>query len=115
MYNIISLGFSKLYYFYDIVFLLLKTFRPRKRFEPGTMKFNLHKQANASLNSGIDLKDVVRLPQGEDSNDWIAVHGENTTFIIHGPVWWRGFGFLFQCLSFFPGRVSLHQVIVEIK
>ncbi|KAL5007805.1 hypothetical protein ScPMuIL_016611 [Solemya velum] len=51
-----------------------RTFRPRKRFEPGTMKFNLHKQANASLNSGIDLKDVVRLPQGEDTNDWIAVH-----------------------------------------
>ncbi|XP_078332345.1 MOB kinase activator 3B-like isoform X4 [Crassostrea virginica] len=51
-----------------------KTFRPKKRFEPGTMKFNLHKQANASLNSGIDLKEVVKLPPGEDMNDWIAVH-----------------------------------------
>ena len=39
------------------------------------MKFNLHKQANASLNSGIDLKEVVKLPPGEDMNDWIAVHG----------------------------------------
>ncbi|KAK3102127.1 hypothetical protein FSP39_009026 [Pinctada imbricata] len=38
------------------------------------MKFNLHKQANASLNSGIDLKEVVKLPAGEDMNDWIAVH-----------------------------------------
>ncbi|OWF46758.1 MOB kinase activator 3B-like [Mizuhopecten yessoensis] len=52
-----------------------KTFRPRKRgiFE-GTIKFKLHKQANASLNSGIDLQEVVKLPHGEDRNDWIAVH-----------------------------------------
>lgn len=55
--------------------LYFQTFRPKKRFEPGTMKFNLHKQANASLNSGIDLKEVVKLPPGEDMNDWIAVHG----------------------------------------
>lgn len=55
--------------------MYLQTFRPKKRFEPGTMKFNLHKQANASLNSGIDLKEVVKLPPGEDMNDWIAVHG----------------------------------------
>lgn len=57
------------------VVLYFQTFRPKKRFEPGTMKFNLHKQANASLNSGIDLKEVVKLPPGEDMNDWIAVHG----------------------------------------
>ncbi|XP_060593239.1 MOB kinase activator 3B-like isoform X2 [Ruditapes philippinarum] len=51
-----------------------KTFRPKKKFESGTLKFNLHKQANASLNSGIDLKEVVKLPPGEDQNDWVAVH-----------------------------------------
>ncbi|CAL1535100.1 unnamed protein product [Lymnaea stagnalis] len=51
-----------------------KTFKPKKRFESGTLKYNLHKQANASLNSGIDLKEVVKLPPGEDVNDWIAVH-----------------------------------------
>ncbi|GAB1605142.1 MOB kinase activator 3B-like isoform X1 [Argonauta hians] len=51
-----------------------QTFRPKKRFEPGTMKYELHKQANASLNAGIDLKEVVRLPPNEDINDWIAVH-----------------------------------------
>ena len=39
------------------------------------MKYSLHKQANASLNSGIHLKEVVKLPPGEDINDWIAVHG----------------------------------------
>ena len=52
-----------------------QTFKPKKGFERGTLKFNLHKQANASLNSGIDLKEVVKLPPGEDVNDWIAVHG----------------------------------------
>ncbi|XP_076472121.1 MOB kinase activator 3B-like [Babylonia areolata] len=51
-----------------------RTFRPKKGFERGTLKFSLHKQANASLNSGIDLKEVVKLPPGEDVNDWIAVH-----------------------------------------
>ncbi|XP_076116076.1 MOB kinase activator 3B-like isoform X1 [Mytilus galloprovincialis] len=52
----------------------VKTFKPKKKFEQGTLKFNLHKQANASLSSGIDLKEVVRLPPQEDLNDWIAVH-----------------------------------------
>ncbi|CAG5118342.1 unnamed protein product [Candidula unifasciata] len=56
------------------LFLKDKTFKPKKRFESGTLKYNLHKQANASLNSGIDLKEVVKLPPGEDVNDWIAVH-----------------------------------------
>ena len=53
-----------------------QTFRPKKKFETGTLKYNLHKQANASLNSGIDLKEVVKLPPNEDLNDWVAVHGK---------------------------------------
>ena len=57
-------------------FSLLQTFRPKKKFEVGTMKYSLHKQAQASLNSGINLKFVVKLPGAEDLNDWIAVHGE---------------------------------------
>ena len=36
----------------------------------------MHKRANASLHSGIDLKTVVKLPPEEDLNDWIAVHGK---------------------------------------
>ncbi|CAH0383638.1 unnamed protein product [Bemisia tabaci] len=51
-----------------------KTFRPKKKFNPGTMRYSLHKQAQASLNSGINLRSVVQLPEGEDLNDWIAVH-----------------------------------------
>ena len=59
--------------------VFLQTFRPKKGFDRGTLKFSLHKQANASLNSGIDLKEVVKLPPGEDVNDWIAVHGKAWT------------------------------------
>ena len=35
-----------------------KTFRPKKKFQPGTLKYSLHKQAQASLNSGINLRSV---------------------------------------------------------
>ncbi|XP_035725223.1 MOB kinase activator-like 3 [Vespa mandarinia] len=51
-----------------------KTFRPKKKFVYGTICYSLHKQAQASLNSGINLRSVVRLPPKEDINDWIAVH-----------------------------------------
>jgi hypothetical protein len=56
------------------VFAKDKTFRPRKRFEPGTQRFELYKKAQASLKSGLDLRSVVRLPPGETIDDWIAVH-----------------------------------------
>ncbi|XP_050185372.1 MOB kinase activator 3B [Myiozetetes cayanensis] len=51
-----------------------KTFRPKRKFEPGTQRFELHKRAQASLYSGLDLKAAVQLPSGEDQNDWVAVH-----------------------------------------
>ncbi|MGH0172132.1 UNVERIFIED_CONTAM: hypothetical protein FKN15_002956 [Acipenser sinensis] len=51
-----------------------KTFRPKRKFEPGTQRFELHKKAQASLNSGVDIKAAVQLPHGEDLNDWVAVH-----------------------------------------
>ncbi|KAI9564104.1 hypothetical protein GHT06_007842 [Daphnia sinensis] len=51
-----------------------KTFKPKKKFEPGTLRYSLHTQAQASLSSGINLRAAVLLPPGEDLNDWIAVH-----------------------------------------
>ena len=33
----------------------------------------------ASLNAGLDLKNAVALPDDEEKNDWIAVHGKITT------------------------------------
>ena len=44
------------------------------------MRYSLHTQAQASLNSGINLRAAVLLPPGEDLNDWIAVHGTHISF-----------------------------------
>lgn len=67
-----------------------KTFRSKKKNIPeGTLRYDLHKRANASLHSGIDLKQVVRLPPDEDLNDWIAVHVVdffNRINVIYGVV-----------------------------
>ncbi|CAG0887314.1 unnamed protein product, partial [Cyprideis torosa] len=66
-----------------------KTFRPKKKFVPGTLKYSLHKQAQASLNAGKNLRYAVRLPPGEDLNDWIAVHVVdffNRINLIYGTV-----------------------------
>jgi len=71
------------------VFSKERTFRPKKRFDPGTTKFELHKKAQASLRSGLDLKSIVVLPEGEDLNDWIAVHVVdffNRINLIYGTV-----------------------------
>ncbi|KPP75466.1 MOB kinase activator 3A-like [Scleropages formosus] len=51
-----------------------RTFRPKRKFEPGTQRFELHKKAQASLNAGLDLKQAVQLPHGENLHDWVAVH-----------------------------------------
>lgn len=56
-------------------YALFQTFRPKKRFTQGTIRYSLHKQAQASLQSGINLRQVVKLPEGENMNDWTAVHG----------------------------------------
>ena len=47
-----------------------KTFRPKKKFQPGTMKYSLHKQAQASLNSGINLRQVTFVPSWNIGNKW---------------------------------------------
>ncbi|KAI6200753.1 hypothetical protein M3Y96_00767500 [Aphelenchoides besseyi] len=51
-----------------------KTFRPKKKFPIGTLRYNLHKTAQATLNSGLDLLKVVKLPPEETFEDWLAVH-----------------------------------------
>ncbi|KAH8403285.1 hypothetical protein KR222_009705 [Zaprionus bogoriensis] len=66
-----------------------KTFKPKKGFTAGTIRYSLHKQAQASLNSGINLRQVVRLPEGENMNDWLAVHVVdffNRINLIYGTV-----------------------------
>lgn len=69
--------------FYLTPNLLTQTFRPKKRFTQGTIRYSLHKQAQASLNSGINLRQVVKLPDGENMNDWVAVHGIHNIYDIY--------------------------------
>lgn len=54
-----------------------QTFRPKKKFPIGTLRYNLHKQAQATLHSGLDLKAAVRLPPNENFEDWLAVHSKS--------------------------------------
>ncbi|PAV77803.1 hypothetical protein WR25_01359 [Diploscapter pachys] len=51
-----------------------KTFRPKKKFPQGSLRYSLHKQAEATLHSGVDLRAAVKLPNNESFDDWIAVH-----------------------------------------
>ncbi|ELV09257.1 MAP kinase-interacting serine/threonine-protein kinase 2 [Tupaia chinensis] len=66
-----------------------KTFRPKRKFEPGTQRFELHKRAQASLNAGLDLRLAVQLPPGEELHDWVAVHVVdffNRVNLIYGTI-----------------------------
>jgi phage tail sheath protein FI len=49
-------------------------FKPKKVAE-GTKQYQLRRYAEQTLGSG-NLRSAVALPEGEDANEWIAVHGE---------------------------------------
>lgn len=49
------------------------TFKPKKAFNKGTKRYDLHKHAKATLGSG-NLKKAVSLPDNEDVNEWLAVN-----------------------------------------
>ena len=66
-----------------------KTFRCKKKWKEDTPQYNLHKHAEASLKSGIDLREAVQLPKGEPLDDWLAVHVvdfQNRISLIYGTV-----------------------------
>jgi len=50
-----------------------RTFKPQKKALPGSRRYELHKYASATLNAG-SLINAVRLPEGEDLHDWLAVN-----------------------------------------
>ena len=52
-----------------------KTFRPKKKFQPGTLKYSLHKQAQASLNSGINLRSVSKEKRKIKVHLFLELHG----------------------------------------
>lgn len=55
-------------------------FKPQ-RSQKGTNSWQLKQFAEATLGSG-SLKKVVRLPEGEDKDEWLAING------IQRPTWW---------------------------
>ncbi|XP_046859586.1 MOB kinase activator 3B-like [Xenia sp. Carnegie-2017] len=66
-----------------------RTFRAKKRWDEGTLRHNLHKHAKATLQSGLDLKQCVKLPPNETLEDWIAVHVVdffNRVNLIYGTI-----------------------------
>ncbi|KAJ6252485.1 mob kinase activator-like 1 [Anaeramoeba flamelloides] len=48
------------------------TFRPQKKFNKGSKKYSLHKQAKGTLGSG-NLKLAVQLPEEEELNQWLSI------------------------------------------
>ncbi|KAK1940715.1 MOB kinase activator-like 1 B [Phytophthora citrophthora] len=65
-----------------------KTFRPQKSHSHGTKRYDLHKQAQATLGNG-DMRNAVALPEGEDLNEWLAVHTVdffNEISIVYGTI-----------------------------
>ncbi len=50
-------------------------FRPRNATK-GTTSYQLRQYAEATLGGG-SLRKIVKLPEGEDENEWLAVNSEN--------------------------------------
>jgi MOB kinase activator 1 len=50
-----------------------KTFKPKKNIPEGTNQYELKKYAEAMFGTG-NLQLAVRLPEGEDPNEWVAVN-----------------------------------------
>ena len=50
-----------------------KTFKPKRNVPDGPHQHNLTQHAGATLGAG-NLKNAVVLPEGEDLNEWCAVH-----------------------------------------
>jgi MOB kinase activator 1 len=51
-------------------------FRPRNATK-GTTSYQLRQYAEATLGGG-SLRKIVRLPEGEDENEWLAVNSKAT-------------------------------------
>ena len=70
----------------DMPSLLHSNARTRGQFRPqrankGTTSYQLRQFAEATLGSG-SLRKAVKLPEGEDLNEWLAVNGEKKQMTI---------------------------------
>lgn len=67
----------------DLPYDITRNARTRGQFKPkhankGTSSYQLRQFAEATLGSG-SLKKVVKLPEGEDLSEWLAVNGKENT------------------------------------
>eukprot|EP00005_Dracoamoeba_jomungandri_P003027 CAMPEP_0174260496 /NCGR_PEP_ID=MMETSP0439-20130205/9759_1 /TAXON_ID=0 /ORGANISM="Stereomyxa ramosa, Strain Chinc5" /LENGTH=218 /DNA_ID=CAMNT_0015344747 /DNA_START=32 /DNA_END=688 /DNA_ORIENTATION=+ len=65
-----------------------KTFLPQKNISKGTKLYELQQYAEATLGSG-DLLAAVKVPEGEDLNEWLAVNTVdffNQTNMLYGTI-----------------------------
>ena len=51
-----------------------KTAKINKRFDRKSSRYSMYKDTSATLNAGINLRDIVMLPEGEDFDDFLAMH-----------------------------------------
>jgi MOB kinase activator 1 len=54
-------------------------FRPRNA-NKGTTSYQLRQYAEATLGGG-SLRKIVKLPEGEDENEWLAVNSKASSFV----------------------------------
>jgi len=71
-----------------------RTFKPRRDVPEGSKQYALRKYAEATLGSG-NLHAAVVLPEGEDLNEWLAVH--TVDFFNH-------LNMLYGCVTEFCGQ-----------
>lgn len=62
-----------------------KTFKPKKKIAKGSKMDELHRMARATLGISQNLRSAVKLPAGEDLNEWLAVHVRPCS-VPHWPV-----------------------------
>jgi len=59
-----------------VAFMLKKsseaTSKVRKRYDPGTKRYSMYKQSDATLGENINVKELVKLPLGEPLDDFLA-------------------------------------------
>jgi len=51
-----------------------KTFNIKKKMKEGSKRFELHKKLEATLGTSTELLEAVKLPPGEDLDEWLAVN-----------------------------------------
>lgn len=60
-------------------------FRPRNTTK-GTTSYQLRQYAEATLGGG-SLRKIVKLPEGEDENEWLAVNSKVIPFVMNEYSW----------------------------